>query len=571
MNEAPPGPSGKKAKSGQRDPRASGTTQKIIPNLNVNPILRTGVELLKFGSRGRPHPRTVRVDSATQRLSWGSSKKQGFAITELITVVSGVDTATFRRRGNRKTAKAAPTLCFSLLTSKRTLDLRAPTHDQQQVLIQAFAQLITDIHTAGGGLSGLSELDVREGRTRVRRGSRNRVSHTSGGEVSSTWEGEERGATSDVSGGEREENYKQEKTVSNSEGESGRESIMSGRRSPSKSVGYRYWEQDSDASPDAMAAARTRKAVRKAKGGYADCLTPEQEAIVARLATRHADDGDADLGLIPDEARVHYFCRFARARNWNWDSIVEMLDAHLVWRRTLVWGEKGEAGVASLAATALEVVVGESPSTIEVIRHLYPRGFHGISRDGQPVMVMRSGKQELTKLMEHVTEQKMLLYDVWHQEELMRVLGDCSRFADRHIETAVGIVDLDGFGWKNMSRVVFAILQAQADIASSHYPETMDRLFIVNSPRLFQTAWRVIRRWLPTATREKIAILGEDFLDEVGETIDLGQVPLELGGECDHARHGYPNCWTALGQHPLDIIRNLSSGRYVVSGDEDSE
>ena len=74
------------------------------------------------------------------------------------------------------------------------------------------------------------------------------------------------------------------------------------------------------------------------------------------------------------------------------------------------------------------------------------------------------------------------------------------------------------------------------DLSGSRYPETMWKMFLINSPRVFTGAWSVIQKWVHPVTREKIKILGgqaefHKALADIG--VGLDQLPVSMGGTCD--------------------------------------
>ena len=90
-----------------------------------------------------------------------------------------------------------------------------------------------------------------------------------------------------------------------------------------------------------------------------------------------------------------------------------------------------------------------------------------------------------------------------------------------------------GFGLKHCRPSFLGTFQPLIDLGGTRYPETMWKMFLINSPRVFTGAWSVIQKWVHPVTREKIKILGgpaqyAPALADIGVTLD--QLPGDLGG-----------------------------------------
>ena len=69
--------------------------------------------------------------------------------------------------------------------------------------------------------------------------------------------------------------------------------------------------------------------------------------------------------------------------------------------------------------------------------------------------------------------------------------------------------------------------------AGSFFPETAWKLFIVNAPFVFKTAYKVIKPFIHPVTRDKIKILGgkSSYLPEMKKAgIPLSAIPVSMGG-----------------------------------------
>ncbi|KAI2629544.1 CRAL/TRIO domain-containing protein [Hypoxylon sp. NC1633] len=79
-----------------------------------------------------------------------------------------------------------------------------------------------------------------------------------------------------------------------------------------------------------------------------------------------------------------------------------------------------------------------------------------------------------------------------------------------------------------------AHMQAASQLATAHYPETLDRIFIIGAPMFFSTVWGWIKRWFDPVTVSKIFILHDhDVLPVLTSFMHMKDIPKSYGGELD--------------------------------------
>ncbi|KAI9839082.1 MAG: hypothetical protein M1837_002259 [Sclerophora amabilis] len=115
----------------------------------------------------------------------------------------------------------------------------------------------------------------------------------------------------------------------------------------------------------------------------------------------------------------------------------------------------------------------------------------------------------------------------------------CSRLPDRPcpevpITQSSNLVDISGVGlsqfWNLRSH-----MQDASTLATAHYPETLDRIFIIGAPHFFPTVWGWIKKWFDPITTSKIFILSSsEVLPTLTKFIDPKNIPRKYGGELDY-------------------------------------
>ena len=107
-------------------------------------------------------------------------------------------------------------------------------------------------------------------------------------------------------------------------------------------------------------------------------------------------------------------------------------------------------------------------------------------------------------------------------------------FAEVPITMSTNIVDISGVGLKQFWNLK-GHMQSASQLATAHYPETLDRIFIIGAPPFFSTVWGWIKRWFDPITVSKIFILGSHEVKSTLESfIEPKNIPKKYGGELDY-------------------------------------
>ena len=193
------------------------------------------------------------------------------------------------------------------------------------------------------------------------------------------------------------------------------------------------------------------------------------------------------------------------------------------------------------------------------IKQAYPHFAHGHSKAGYPVIYEQPGRMNLKELFQngcaiddmvrHYTFfMEFVSNRICTREEIRAKMGPD---APPHNSSSWGIMvvmDIKGAGLSHLSGDVIKYLKRAGDINTAHYPMSMKRAFLVNSPFWLAGAWSGIKGILPDSVH--VDILSESkYPDALKEFIDEDQIPPEYGGTSP-----YP-----LGEHPYEIeLRQLA-------------
>lgn len=188
----------------------------------------------------------------------------------------------------------------------------------------------------------------------------------------------------------------------------------------------------------------------------------------------------------------------------------------------------------------------------EETRRLYPQWTGRRDRRGIPVYLFEvahlnsknmaaydsSHKEQQTKATDNKVPTKMLRLFALYENLTRFVMPLCSAIPERgNPETPISqsnnIVDISKVGLKQFWNLK-GHMQDASQLATAHYPETLDRIFIIGAPSFFPTVWSWVKRWFDPITVSKIFILTDKNMKETLEQyIDIENIPKKYGGKLD--------------------------------------
>ncbi|GKT45181.1 secondary metabolism regulator LAE1 [Colletotrichum spaethianum] len=106
-------------------------------------------------------------------------------------------------------------------------------------------------------------------------------------------------------------------------------------------------------------------------------------------------------------------------------------------------------------------------------------------------------------------------------------------YREAPITLSTNIVDISGVSLKQFWNLK-GHMQAASQLATAHYPETLDRIFIIGAPVFFSTVWGWVKRWFDPITVSKIFILSpHEVRPTLEQFIEPRNIPKQYGGELE--------------------------------------
>ncbi|KAF2149920.1 CRAL/TRIO domain-containing protein [Myriangium duriaei CBS 260.36] len=229
--------------------------------------------------------------------------------------------------------------------------------------------------------------------------------------------------------------------------------------------------------------------------------------------------------------------RYVRARRWN------VQDAFTQFKDTEDWRKKNQ-----IDKLYDRIDIGE----YDVGRKLYPQWTGRRDKRGIPLYVFEVSTltSKAVAAFENASHKpgevesnlppKMLRLFALYENLCNFALPLCSMVPNRpYTQTPVSqssnIVDISGVSLRQFWNLKNH-MQDASQLATAHYPETLDRIFIIGAPSFFPTVWGWIKRWFDPITVSKIFILQKSStLSTLEEFVDRANIPKKYGGDLDYS------------------------------------
>jgi hypothetical protein len=160
----------------------------------------------------------------------------------------------------------------------------------------------------------------------------------------------------------------------------------------------------------------------------------------------------------------------------------------------------------------------------------------GEDKVGRLITVDRLGSIEPSSLLEKFTVEELQLHHAQNQEYICKMKKRANAKHGLRLYKTVSILDLGGIGMGHSSSKFTNPARSVMDIDQWFYPESLQKMYVVNTPWVFKALWAIARPWLHPVTQSKIQVCGSGYVDELAaDGITKDMLPECFGGTAtDH-------------------------------------
>jgi len=185
-------------------------------------------------------------------------------------------------------------------------------------------------------------------------------------------------------------------------------------------------------------------------------------------------------------------------------------------------------------------------SYLELFRSVLPLGFHGVTRDGNPVLIIRYGAVDTNLLASMWTRGETAAVDGINAFTMCFVrcvpeyvtavlMNEETERQQCTVDRMIAVIDVGGVGWEHWQGCLRSFVQQYMRVTGSVYPEIIAKVFVANAPWFVANiCWPVVKSFLPAITGLKVSVLNSRRTGTaLRELIRSDQLPRILGGTCN--------------------------------------
>ncbi len=211
---------------------------------------------------------------------------------------------------------------------------------------------------------------------------------------------------------------------------------------------------------------------------------------------------------------------------------------------------------AQNAGLLADVAAGKPLPKEAIIKRLCVTDYHGTTRYGEPISIVRAGlcsPPALFPVVSHAEFKEWLLY----QKEQAFITCDAAQRKSRLLVKCITVVDLHGTSLASASSsasITYQKLVAEAGKVSEFvYPQLLGRQILLHPPRFFGAMFSVIKQFMSAKVVEKLGVCpgpGERHGESASacpyasKRFELVDLPTFLGGACKCTAKGGCVCGT---------------------------
>lgn len=240
-------------------------------------------------------------------------------------------------------------------------------------------------------------------------------------------------------------------------------------------------------------------------------LTPEELAVLS--VVKDENDKVEEPHRLSEDALVRFVRGYAFEKHWLEECVKQVKD-------TLQWRVSEPVRAGTLLSRDL-------PGLAEFSK-AWPSQVCGVDAQGHPIIVESLGDIDIDSLLKLSNEQ-LTTHQARNLENVEIVKAAVGKALGRRIYKHCYVLDIGGLSTKHYK--IKDNIKAIFHVAQYYYPETLHKMFLINSPLLFRAVWKMVSPMIHPITKEKIKVVGDSYLKDLAANgIAASQIPPSIRG-----------------------------------------
>jgi len=154
----------------------------------------------------------------------------------------------------------------------------------------------------------------------------------------------------------------------------------------------------------------------------------------------------------------------------------------------------------------------------------------GQDKFGHPVMYENVATYKCAEITDNL--EQALIYRRRVFSQMWNKKFQESKKSGKMIYKQINIFNLNNIGVMSANKfknVLTQMIKVEGDL----FPETVYKMYFINTGFWFKAAWAVVSMFVHPATKKKIQFCGSDFISRIAEDVAAEQIPKEFGGKCE--------------------------------------
>ncbi len=258
------------------------------------------------------------------------------------------------------------------------------------------------------------------------------------------------------------------------------------------------------------------------------------------------------------EDEIYALCRWLRARKYNLSDTIKMVEEAT---ECTAQPRKHDFYPCPMKALAVER---------SLYIKTYPQLYYGYAKNGCPLFISQPGILDIDS-MKSLTSMTSIINYHWYamMHEYNKKLKEQYEASNGNFKRyeCVIILDLAHVSPRKLGKDTMHIIKEMSGIDSLCFPETLNKMIIINAPGFFTLTWKIIKGWIDQRTADKVEVVGTNktkLSKRLLTIADADNLPIEYGGD----GQSVPNF---LKQEMIQSFEESDAGSSLKLIDEDNE